>query len=1028
MNLSRATTQAAGARAPSVAPLRPVGSKRRPQAFKGSRKPSVAVAAEQQAGESAAPAAPKQQQQQRQRRAPRNVTVQIAEVQPGQEYEGTVSSVETYGAFVNIGAETDGLVHVSQLTDGYVKNVADVVKVGASVKVKVLTVDAGAKRLALTMKGMGNTAPARGGKGGPVEASFEEETADDGDDGFALEAGDIALDGLVFRVDDAAADEEGYDEADEFEAAAEADVAAIAALENSVVRGTVASVEDFGVVVEWTDAKGAKQSGLLHVSEMRAPASAAEAELGGASDGGDGEGEEGAAAFFADEGEFTGEAYVDVGGVDKPSRYYKAGDAVSCFVMAVEGRKLELTQNPESLALDDAIDEEGEAGDAAEARAFAAADPQAAAYAPVAEEGEEVEGLEWTAASAAETSASIYYGQSNGAAKNAGAPAFIRGKRGAAVAPGAFPSRGYSVADADLRVAAASRLVDIDDAGEEAELVDYWTNDGLPRPSKVRLAALGAKIEADAEGALAVVPRDAEGEGAAAGAGAGEAALELLAGITDADLDAIVADLLADEEDEAEVPLLARRAPGVFAMSVETISAADVKKLRQSTGAGMMDCKKALKENAGDFEKATEWLRQKGLSGADKKAGRAATEGAVARYIHPGSRLGVLLEVNCETDFVAASEQFQSLVGELGMIVASTDVVCVSAEDMPGDLLEKERQVEMGKEDLKSKPEAVRAKIVEGRLDKIKRQYALLEQPALRDNNKSVTEIIKETIAAVGENIQVRRFVKFRLGEGLEKKSADFAAEVAQQTQAKADKPKAEPKKEEKPKEEPKVAKPAVAVSASEVKALRESTGAGMMDCKKALAENGGDAAAAAEWLRKKGLSGADKKAGRLAAEGAVAAYIHPGSRLGVLLEVNCETDFVAAGESFNQLVNGLAMQIAASPALEYVSADEIPPEVFAKELEVEMGREDLQAKPEPIRKKIAEGRVKKIATERALLEQPYLIDPTKTVAEAVKATIASVGENVQIRRFERFVLGEGLEKKVSDLAADVAAATGGRA
>jgi elongation factor Ts len=134
-------------------------------------------------------------------------------------------------------------------------------------------------------------------------------------------------------------------------------------------------------------------------------------------------------------------------------------------------------------------------------------------------------------------------------------------------------------------------------------------------------------------------------------------------------------------------------------------------------------------------------------------------------------------------------------------------------------------------------------------------------------------------------------------------------------------------------------------VSAGQVKALRESTGAGMMDCKKALAENGGDAEAAAEWLRKKGLSGADKKAGRLAAEGAVAAYIHPGSRLGVLLEVNCETDFVAAGEAFNTLVNGLAMQIAASPALEYVSADEIPPEVFAKELEVEMGREDLQSK-----------------------------------------------------------------------------------
>jgi hypothetical protein len=132
--------------------------------------------------------------------------------------------------------------------------------------------------------------------------------------------------------------------------------------------------------------------------------------------------------------------------------------------------------------------------------------------------------------------------KANGAAKNAAAPAFIRGKRGAALAPGAFPSRGYALADADLRVAAASRLVDIDDAGEEAELVDYWTNDGLRRPSKARLSKLGAKIEADAEGGLAVVAR----EGADGGAAAGEAALELLAGITDADLDSIVADLLAE--------------------------------------------------------------------------------------------------------------------------------------------------------------------------------------------------------------------------------------------------------------------------------------------------------------------------------------------------------------------------------------------------------------------------------------------------------------------------------------------------
>eukprot|EP00877_Chromochloris_zofingiensis_P012636 jgi/Chrzof1/7626/Cz02g30210.t1 len=421
-----------------------------------------------------------------------------------------------------------------------------------------------------------------------------------------------------------------------------------------------------------------------------------------------------------------------------------------------------------------------------------------------------------------------------------------------------------------------------------------------------------------------------------------------------------------------------------------------------------------------------QWLRQKGLSGADKKAGRLAAEGVIARYIHPGSRLGVLLEVNCETDFVAASDQFQQLVGEIAMVVASSDAVCISAEDVPAELLAKEREVEMGKEDIKSKPEAIRAKIVDGRLEKIKRNFAVLEQPALRDNNKTVAEIVKETIAAVGENIQVRRFTKFRLGEGLEKKSQDFAAEVAAQTQAKKQEAPAAPKQEQ-PKEEPKVAKPTVAVSASVVKSLRDKTGAGMMDCKKALAECNGDLEEASEWLRKKGLASADKKAGRLAAEGVVSAYIHPGSRLGVLLEVNCETDFVAAGDQFQQLVNGLAMQIAASPSVEFVNADEIPEEVFAREKEIEMGREDLQSKPEALRAKIAEGRVKKIAQERALLEQPFLMDQSKTVAEAVKEAIATIGENIQIRRFERFTLGEGLEKKVNDLAADVAAATGAK-
>ena len=166
------------------------------------------------------------------------------------------------------------------------------------------------------------------------------------------------------------------------------------------------------------------------------------------------------------------------------------------------------------------------------------------------------------------------------------------------------------------------------------------------------------------------------------------------------------------------------------------------------------------------------------------------------------------------------------------------------------------------------------------------------------------------------------------------------------------------------------------------VKELRDKTGAGMMDCKKALAENNADMEASIEWLRKKGLAGADKKAGRLAAEGVVASYIHPGSRLGVLLEVNCETDFVAASDGFNSLVNGLAMQLAASPQVQYVSAEDIPAEVFEREKAIEMGREDLTSKPEAIRAKIAEGRVQKLAQEMSLLPQPYLMDQSKTVEQ----------------------------------------------
>ncbi len=203
-------------------------------------------------------------------------------------------------------------------------------------------------------------------------------------------------------------------------------------------------------------------------------------------------------------------------------------------------------------------------------------------------------------------------------------------------------------------------------------------------------------------------------------------------------------------------------------------------------------------------------------------------------------------------------------------------------------------------------------------------------------------------------------------------------------------------------------------IPAKDVKELRERTGAGMMDCKKALLETSGDKDKAVEWLRQKGLASAGKKAGRVAAEGLVASYIHTGGRIGVLVEVNCETDFVARNEAFSTLVRDIAMQIAACQNVEYVRVEDIPPEVAEKEKSIEMGKDDLAGKPENIKEKIVQGRIEKRLKEMALMDQPFIKEQSVTVEELVKQSIAQLGENIQIRRFVRFVLGEGIEKQES--------------
>jgi len=231
------------------------------------------------------------------------------------------------------------------------------------------------------------------------------------------------------------------------------------------------------------------------------------------------------------------------------------------------------------------------------------------------------------------------------------------------------------------------------------------------------------------------------------------------------------------------------------------ISAKLVKELRDKTGAGMLDCKKALAESDGDIEKAVEWLRKRGITKAEKALSKTTAEGLVGSYIHTGGRVGVLVEVNCQTDFVARNETFQQLVRDVAMqIAASPNVEYVKVADIPEDVIAKEKEIEAGKDDLSNKPEAVRAKIVEGRIEKRLKEMSLLDQSYIKDQSITVEEHIKNVIASLGENIQVRRFVRFVMGEGIEKEETDFAAEVAAQTGAKAEpKPGAETQEEPKP-------------------------------------------------------------------------------------------------------------------------------------------------------------------------------------------------------------------------------------
>jgi elongation factor Ts len=209
------------------------------------------------------------------------------------------------------------------------------------------------------------------------------------------------------------------------------------------------------------------------------------------------------------------------------------------------------------------------------------------------------------------------------------------------------------------------------------------------------------------------------------------------------------------------------------------ISASMVKELRERTGAPMMQCKQALVETNGDMEAAIENLRKKGIAQAAKKAGRVAAEGVVSSYIHAGGKIGVLLEVNCETDFVARTEDFQALVHDIAMHIAAADPRFVRREEVTPEVLEKEREIFREQALASGKPPAVIEKMVVGKIEKFFGESVLLEQPFVKNPDQTVGQLVTEKVAKIGENIQVRRFVRYKLGEGIEKETKDFAAEVA---------------------------------------------------------------------------------------------------------------------------------------------------------------------------------------------------------------------------------------------------------
>ncbi|EFJ08699.1 hypothetical protein SELMODRAFT_40704, partial [Selaginella moellendorffii] len=845
-------------------------------------------------------------------RVTRTFAVQDEDLVADKVLTGRIKSIMTFGAFVDLGARVDGLLHISKLGEGFVKAVEDVVQVGQEVQVQILEADLQNRRVKLKLY---DPTP----KPEPTRAPSSGAPATGGREAFRGKIAGRGAPGAAGQNRRPATDKPKTSNYQKGQAAT----------------GVVKNLTRRGCFVELPGG----EEGFMHANE------------------------------------------ISVAGENVPiETLVKVGQEVKVKVLRIIEGRINLTMK-EELDLKKVNEEFN--GSMTATNAFELAFRKNAAIRKYLEESGKLP-VEAPASQEKEPSVEEEATETVSAVREE------------------LPKEEEEELSEPKDVVAAAAVPDVEDKRVEKEPQEAVENVEKPGDEEVPIAEVENELvenkEEPAEVTSAAVQdkepqqkedvKEEEGE-------AKEAIAEVKENVEE-----------TKEESTTKEEMLATEAESVGIV----ISAALVKSLRQQSGAGMMDCKKALVETNGDFELAIEYLRKKGLAGADKKASRIAAEGAIRSYIHDG-RIGVLLEVNCETDFVSRGELFTQLVEDLGMqLAASQQVEYVSVDDIPAEVKSKEFEIEMQREDIQSKPEAVRAKIVEGRVAKRLAELALLEKTFIKNDSLLVKDLVRQTIAAVGENIQVRRFARYIVGEGLEKRSYDIAAEVAAQAEAQAQKvveaPATESTSDSSGSSETDKDAQTIAISASLVKQLREETGTGMMDCKKALVACKGDFEQAKDYLRKKGLASAEKKAGRIAAEGMVVSYIHA-SRIGVLVEVNSETDFVARNTVFKELADDLAMQLVACPQVEYVSVDDISADIKDKEREIEMQRDDLQNKPEQIRAKIVEGRLSKLLAERALLEQPYLKDDTMLVKDVLQAKTVSLGENIRVRRFERFTLGE---------------------